>query len=114
MLTTCHCHQLENSFYSAGVNHFMKAAEYWYVVRGPKLHLVCIKPGNVGWAIFLDDILVEDGFSCAEEAALRASRQDFSNERSIQLFRGIRVHSDLSQWPTTRPETPFVFPNENN
>lgn len=89
--------------------------EYWWVSWGRNPRLVCIKPGKQGWDIYLDDdILIQDGFSSPELAALCASKNDFSDSRASELFSGVSVTSDLNAWRTARPKTPFVFPNHNN
>ncbi len=113
-LLAIQCCPVGDKLVSSGDVRFMKPDEYWFVIHGSVSRLVCIKPGRLGWAICLDDVLIEDGFPAPEEAALCASKKDVPDDRARQLFGGIWVPSDLNVWRTSKPETPFIYPSQNN
>ena len=59
--------------------------------------------GVSNWGVWLNDILVADGFVSAEEAAFFASRNDFPTEEAITYFNGVKVSAYLNMWRTTPP-----------
>lgn len=90
----------------------MKADGYWHGPwNGPVAH---IGRTSKGWAVYLDDVLVCDGFSTPDDAAFHANRKDFDTEEAIRLFRRVWVPPELTQWNTMPPEKHYGSPNQNN
>ena len=93
----------------------MKLDSYWYLASKSKI--VRISPGScdcLRWSVFLNDQLICDSYGSAEEAALSASRRDFSTELAVRIFSGVTVPSDINMWRTIPPELPGFVPQENH
>lgn len=92
----------------------METDFYWLVSpSGPTIHIAPSRHDASSWAIYLDDMLVSDGFGSPDEAAFKANRKDLE-ENARQVLSRIWVPAELSQWRTTKPEKPIGIPNANN
>ncbi|HEU0008407.1 MAG TPA: hypothetical protein VFT34_01180 [Verrucomicrobiae bacterium] len=54
--------------------------------------------GAHSWDLFLEDDLIEGGFSSAELAAERAFQGDFDDEQQGRKVKGLHIPYDLLSW----------------
>jgi len=50
------------------------------------------------WDLFLNDVLIEEGYDSADAAADCAYRHDFSSEDRDYPIKGLHIPADLQQW----------------
>lgn len=85
----------------------MNSDSYWYLASASKIVRIGRSAHScLTWSIWLNDRLIYDNCSDAEEAALRASTKNFSDEYAVDLFSGVSVPSDINMWRTAPPELP--------
>jgi hypothetical protein len=91
----------------------MNSDSRWY--RASKSKVVRISRTDhdaYRWGVWLNERLLCDSYSSAEEAALAANRKNFDNDDAVRIFSGTYVPSDINMWQTAPPGISSVPLNE--